>query len=543
MTGPAGYNLGVPRIAAPPFFTDVTLSVTDPSFPQADPTGTVDSWAAIQAAINRPAIACTITIPRGSYLLSKPLLMRSDVVVRLRGDGVFSTRLFATAVMQSVIQTTDGQLYDSLSVEGIGINCSALAGSGFRCEQWIHGTLRDVLVTGHTSSAVRFNNGYSNLIEHCFIFLGVNGIDCGASAINHNVIRWNQIYALTGFGIQIAGGGIGVYIGENGIEQCEVAGIIAWDVRGFDIIGNYFERNGGTRTLPGTGGGVAFTVPEALTVRADIFIMSSGLQLLHSSTGFCTPANIKDNVFTPYGQGNIPGAGLKADCCVFTVSASGLNVVDNHVYDSSKITAMVGLYSDNAGRSAIASLKVEGNTDQIGNMSCDTIAFLGVGRLIFCSKDAHNVAMPRQKQAKNYAPRAPYELSVVSGATGSIVRTAVPFKGLQAFEITPGDKKWGATLALANYPELLGRWVYFAIDYQNKDAASVPSLSITTTSGTSAQNDGSAPEAVTPAGTWAQQSVVRFVALTDTTLAIGIVRGAGGAANLRIGRDGACCCW
>ncbi|MGZ5029066.1 MAG: glycosyl hydrolase family 28-related protein [Methylobacter sp.] len=481
--------------------------------------GAADDTAAIQAAINSATSGMTVFFPAGFYKITATINLPNTYILRLVGQGMYASRIYATASMSKIFTTNAAVIYDTFEIKDLGFLCNSLAGSAFVCEQLIHSLIDRVLVTGATSTAIRINNGYNNTIQNC-IFTGNAGNALDISGANNNNInvRQNQIYSNTGYGI-IAADGLNINIVGNGIETNTLAGIIAYDVKALNIEGNYFERNSAT--------GVAFSAPEVLTVKADIFILSGGKVLTYTSGQTVECCRIVGNHFTPYGTGNIPTAGLSIDCNIFSTAIDKMTVENNQIYDITKITGLIGTYNNN-NNSLVMGAKV-------GKNSANSLVFLGTGNIQFAIKSGHNALFDDTIASiipHNYASQDLNLYSIISGTTGTLVKSSQRLaKDYPAWELSTGDHIYGYTISLSSFPELKGNYVWFGVYYRIQDATGTGfQLRLSDGITTSTDNDGTVTETITTAGTWVFKSVAKLISPSSTSLVIMMSR-TGGAGN------------
>ncbi len=478
--------------------------------------GAADDTPAIQAAINSATSGCTIYFPAGFYKITAELNIPNTVIYRFIGDGMYASRIFVGSVgsISSVFETNNALIYDTLEIKDLGLLCNSKSGSGLHSEHIIHSLVDRVLVLGSTSVAIRMNDGYNNTIQNCILTGGVNGIDVSGSNINNVNILRNQIYANSGYGVNV-GNALQVNVWGNGIEANAVAGIMTYSCKSFSVRGNYFERNSGT--------GFTFTSPETFNVKADIHLLSSGRVIDATAGESVDCCSIVDNHFTPYGTGDIPSAGLSIDCPVFSNVLTSVDITNNQVFDITKIGAMVGLYNNNT-RANITGLNISHN-------SVNSFKFLGVGVISFCLNTAHNILDPDRMLAGNLARQDLPLYSVLAGTTGTIARSSQNLNGTYpAWDLSTGDRIYGETLTLSAYPELKGKHVWFGVYYRVQDASGT-GIQLRLSSGvtTNTDNDGSITETTTVAGVWKFKSACKFIDPSDTTLTFGLTRiGAGG---------------
>lgn len=469
-------------------------------------TGTADDTGAIQATISAATSGTTIYIPRGFYTITAALNIPNTIVLRFVGDGMYSSRIFANpaGTIASIFETNSALIYDTLEFKDIGLLGNSKAGSGFRSEHIIHSLFQRILIIGTTATALRINDGYNNSVLDCIIAENSgNGIDASGSNVNNLNILRNQIYANGGIGVTAANG-LQINIIGNGIEGNIIAGIVSYDVKALVIDDNYFERNAAT--------GLLFSTPEILTVKADIFVLSAGKVLVFDPATTVDCGSIRGNHFTPYGTGDIPSPGLSIDCPIFTTVANKLDILNNQVFDTTKISSMVGLYNNNT-RANVSSLVLHNN-------SSNTLKFFGVGVTSFALNTSHNINDTTLRQTTNLAMQEVSLYAEIAGTTGSVARSSQNLNGVYpAWDIAAGDKVYGVTLTLSQYPELLGKYVWFGFFYRIQDASGTGvQLRINSGATTWTDHDGTITETTTAAGIWQFKSVCKFIDPADASL-------------------------
>ena len=142
---------------------------------QADPTGTSDSTAAIQAALDDvPATGALVYLPAGTYLISAALTVKANTTIQGDGDG--ATIITQSSTTANGLQGTDGQyltvsdlwLQGPSSGSGVGILFDISANtsvpytrvSRVTISRWgSHGLYLDTPIVSQFDSVVSMLNG------------------------------------------------------------------------------------------------------------------------------------------------------------------------------------------------------------------------------------------------------------------------------------------------------------------------------------------------------------------------------------------------
>jgi len=453
------------------------------------------------AAFTRPG---TLEIPQGFFNLDAPVMLRSDIPIRIKGAGIYSTVIYCTATgaIPAMFDTPTGEIVDNLVIEDLALLGNGKAQTGIRCEHLIHSMVARVQIQGTTLTAIRFNDGYSNTFEDCQIFSNTgNGVECsGVNNNNINIIRC-QIYANDRIGV-LAANAWSLNIQGSGIEGNKVAGVMAYDVRGLNITDNYLERNGAT--------GYAYTIasgsPENLTVKADIHLLAGGRLIGLNDALMVNNSRIEGNQLTPYGYGDIPTAGLSQDCFVFAPCAENLTVRNNECNDTAKLSYLVGSFNNNT-KARARGLVIDQN-------SVNSFGFLGTGITSFSFNTLHNIDTPTKQSPHNYMSQDIFDYSILSGSTGYFRRSANDFSGYPVYAVGPGDYLWGFNVDLTKHPELKGKLVWFGVWYHVEDTGSSVVLRL----GGNTDSDGSVTDTAFAVGEFRFKSVAKLVGAGDTNL-------------------------
>lgn len=463
-----------------------------------------------QLAMTRPSV---MVMPQGFFTINSTILLRTDIPIRFKGAGIYSTAIGVTSAMTGLpMIKSDASVVDNHHVEGMTLLGGGFAAFGYQCENLIHGSITNVMVQGSTVAAIRTNNGYNVYFEKLQLLSNLgNGLDITGS--NNNNVNLNDcnIYANNGVGVRLSDGW-GVTLNGCSIEGNKVAGLMCWSLRGLKVNGGYMERNAEI--------GYAYTTadgsPQNLTVKADIHLLS-GARTIGITEGLSVMGAVIDGVsFTPFGSGNVPTAGLSQDCIVFCTDMDNLRITNNDILDTAHVTAMVGIFDDNR-RSRCKSLRLEQNT-------LNNIMRLGTAANDFTFNSAHNIENGFETLAFQYASQTIGSYAVADGATGALTAHTSRYGTVTAWQMSTGDRLYGYSLDITANPELRGRHIWFGLAYRVQEA----STGLQIFCGGRTENAGAGTESVTPAGVWKFKSVLRYVDPSDTTIFVGFKRiGAG----------------
>lgn len=484
------------------------------------PEGQPDSWLSLpfnfntafnaaQASLTRPGM---ITIPNGFFSVNETINIRTDIPLKIRGQGMYSTVLYCTSALAGLpMFKATGAAVDNHHLEDFTILGNGFATIGYQCETLIHSSFSRVMVQGTTAAAIRTNNGYNVFFTELQILSNTgSGLDItGMNNNNVNLISCN-IYANDGVGAKIANGW-GVTLAGCSIEANKEAGLMCWDLRGLRITGGYMERNGAIGHTYSTADGS----PENLTIKADIHLLSGGRTIGLGGDGMKNC--IVDGVsFTPYGSGDVPTAGLRQHCHIFATTLENLRVTNNDTLEVAHVDSMIGLYN-NGTKTLCTSLVLEQNT-------LNTISYIGTGTMVFAFGGGHNIENKCMPMPFNYASQVRTDYVITAGTTGATSDSAQKYGNITGWDMSPGDRLYGYLVDIAARPYLRGKYVWFGIAYRVQEVDTGLQISF----GGSTDNDGSILEGVTPAGEWRIRSITKYIDPAATTQFIGFKRlGAG----------------
>lgn len=217
----------------------------------ADPTGVVDSAAAMQLAWNAAAAnSGKLRIPCGTYLLSAPISITNTFFGgNIEGESANCVTLKATAFMTSVFFYTDGGPNGRFAFREITIDGNSLAQSGIYSHLFRTSYFERVLVKGTTVAAVDLAEGWSNDFMHCeFSGNSGDGLRLGTNANQVNILN-SMILNNAGWAVRITAGPGPVNIRGSDIENNQKGGIYLASGAGtanngvLNVKDNYFEGN------------------------------------------------------------------------------------------------------------------------------------------------------------------------------------------------------------------------------------------------------------------------------------------------------------
>lgn len=422
--------------------------------------GVADDTSAIQAAIDSGAKG--IYIPVGTYKVTSAITIAQSTSMQvIRGAGKTASILQASGTFNAVFsvgsisaQSIRGAFFD------LQINCN-----GATVQYGIYGNrIEEFDFVGvacwftKTAGIGTSSFSYVNNYERCDLSYGdgdglrlSNDLSLGAN--NSNTIRDCLFLNNTGWGIS-AVSGYGLRILGNTIEVNAKGGIFAGVVSGLKIHGNYFEGNGTT--------GVTFATPS-LTVKSDIVLNGTTGQTTMGGTAFpCTGVDIR-------GNNTQPSAGLTS--FIWDAGAVDVEFGPNFCNATNAIPA-VGRHYDPQYKGYNLTL---GNVSSFSAPTYITGASANVNNTpdgqieISCPSlkiERRNLANPDLLQWPLFAAGA--GTSVFRRSQGG--STLYRYQGLDVWELSCSaagggsiSDIYGITLTAADYPELVGKQVWFGM--------------------------------------------------------------------------------
>ncbi len=223
----------------------------------ADSTGTTDSAAAIQAAIN---VSNAVYLPNGTYKVSTQLTIEkttkfySDggavLVIAHAGSGIVirfdaATQNYPNTTIENITFANDGSNTPACFVKfGVDVNNICFDASVVNCK----------FVSVSATVGIQHAAGYNNIIRECSFrnFTGTPIQTLQSTLDSPNYTYNMQIYGtdittVAGLGLSIAAGNVNVYGGI--IEGCSLGGVDAYvsttytGVSALNFFGTYFEGN------------------------------------------------------------------------------------------------------------------------------------------------------------------------------------------------------------------------------------------------------------------------------------------------------------
>ena len=411
--------------------------------------GTTDDTAAIQAAINSGA--ATVYFPPGTYKVTAPINITQVGARCLIGAGQQQTIILGSGTFSTIFnlgdnvsQLTRGTIRD-MQIAGSGANIN-YGIYGTRVEHW---SFLNLWVVGFKLANVTTGYGYCNNFIDCEFSYGagdglwLNKIFSGGGN-NAIEILGCRIFANDGFGIKMENG-YGIYIDGATIEANKKGGIFNIGCQAVRIAG-YFESNGTT--------GHTFATPSR-TVKADIILNGS------------SAGNIMSSAF--------PSRGVVIEAC------QAYNPIDAFIYNAGAVDTVVNGCTTPQPNTTLWLEQYEDIYKGAGVTisRCDSFETLyaeentSSNKLSQFSSTVKIVDSRKTSPVfKNYAKQNMNEWSVLSGGIATTFSRSddaayKEYQGVQAFQIATAGAGtasiYGFTLEADDYPELIGKLVYFGV--------------------------------------------------------------------------------
>ncbi|EGB0764705.1 phage tail protein [Escherichia coli] len=456
--------------------------------------------AAFQKAIDDATLPTEIVIPEGVFIVDPGITIKNTVTM-IRGAGAYQSRIFSTGTAAPIITQQDGVI-TFCEFRDFGLDGNGYAANGISLTEANHIKIENIDVVNTNNNAILVN-GYSIDIIGCRLFQNTgNGINVGGHCNNINIIN-NRIYGNGAGGVLLtpayAEGGMSVRVNGNDIEQNKFYGLLAYGVKGLNLDANYWERNGEI--------GYQYSVPESITVRADIHLIANNFTLIPDLSKINDTVSIRGNQQTAIGYAS---ALPNQDGFIFTNYAKNLTIENNQLLDASKVNNLLAMYHNNL------SSKV---TDRIylANNTVNSIGYVGSYDPATQNPDtAHLIDIANRELTANYLDRNMLLWTAASGTTGTLIKTQNIYAGNYSFLVTTGDRVWGRTIDLNKSPELKGKFVWFGAWVNDQGTAS-KLMFIVNGAG---QTDSTAPLAGN--GKWRYVSCGVYIYETDTAINVGI---------------------
>lgn len=456
--------------------------------------------AAFQKAIDDATLPTEIVIPEGVFIVDPGITIKNTVTM-IRGAGAYQSRIFSTGTAAPIITQQDGVI-TFCEFRDFGLDGNGYAANGISLTEANHIKIENIDVVNTNNNAILVN-GYSIDIIGCRLFQNTgNGINVGGHCNNINIIN-NRIYGNGAGGVLLtpayAEGGMSVRVNGNDIEQNKFYGLLAYGVKGLNLDANYWERNGEI--------GYQYSVPESITVRADIHLIANNFTLIPDLSKINDTVSIRGNQQTAIGYAS---ALPNQDGFIFTNYAKNLTIENNQLLDASKVNNLLAMYHNNLSSKVTDRLYLANNT-------VNSIGYVGGYDPATQNPDtAHLIDIANRELTANYLDRNMLLWTAASGTTGTLIKTQNIYAGNYSFLVTTGDRVWGRTIDLNKSPELKGKFVWFGAWVNDQGSASKLMFIING----AGQTDSTAPLAGN--GKWSYVSCGVYIYETDTAINVGI---------------------
>ncbi|EFE8820874.1 phage tail protein [Escherichia coli] len=456
--------------------------------------------AAFQKAIDDATLPTEIVIPEGVFIVDPGITIKNTVTM-IRGAGAYQSRIFSTGTAAPIITQQDGVI-TFCEFRDFGLDGNGYAANGISLTEANHIKIENIDVVNTNNNAILVN-GYSIDIIGCRLFQNTgNGINVGGHCNNINIIN-NRIYGNGAGGVLLtpayAEDGMSVRVNGNDIEQNKFYGLLAYGVKGLNLDANYWERNGEI--------GYPYSVPESITVRADIHLIANNFTLIPDLSKINDTVSIRGNQQTAIGYAS---ALPNQDGFIFTNYAKNLTIENNQLLDASKVNNLLAMYHNNLSSKVTDRLYLANNT-------VNSIGYVGSYDTATQNPDtAHLIDIANRELTANYLDRNMLLWTAASGTTGTLIKTQNIYAGNYSFLVTTGDRVWGRTIDLNKSPELKGKFVWFGAWVNDQGSASKLMFIING----AGQTDSTAPLAGN--GKWSYVSCGVYIYETDTAINVGI---------------------
>ncbi|EJI5285585.1 right-handed parallel beta-helix repeat-containing protein, partial [Escherichia coli] len=436
------HSLGDSLVMHNPQFVDSTSTIlskkltidlrtlTDYGFAEGN-TG-AQNKAAFQKAIDDATLPTEIVIPEGAFIVDPGITIKNTVTM-IRGAGAYQSRIFSTGTAAPIITQQDGVI-TFCEFRDFGLDGNGYAANGISLTEANHIKIENIDVVNTNNNAILVN-GYSIDIIGCRLFQNAgNGINVGGYCNNINIIN-SRIYGNGAGGVLLtpayAEGGMSVRVNGNNIEQNKFYGLLAYGVKGLNLDANYWERNGEI--------GYPYSVPESITVRADIHLIANNFTLIPDLSKINDTVSIRGNQQTAIGYAS---ALPNQDGFIFTNYAKNLTIENNQLLDASKVNNLLAMYHNNLSSKVTDRLYLANNT-------VNSIGYVGSYDPATQNPDtAHLIDIANRELTANYLDRNMLLWTAASGTTGTLIKTQNIYAGNYSFLVTTGDRVWGRTIDL-----------------------------------------------------------------------------------------------
>ncbi|EFE7288965.1 phage tail protein, partial [Escherichia coli] len=430
------HSLGDSLVMHNPQFVDSTSTIlskkltidlrtlTDYGFAEGN-TG-AQNKAAFQKAIDDATLPTEIVIPEGAFIVDPGITIKNTVTM-IRGAGAYQSRIFSTGTAAPIITQQDGVI-TFCEFRDFGLDGNGYAANGISLTEANHIKIENIDVVNTNNNAILVN-GYSIDIIGCRLFQNAgNGINVGGYCNNINIIN-SRIYGNGAGGVLLtpayAEGGMSVRVNGNNIEQNKFYGLLAYGVKGLNLDDNYWERNGEI--------GYQYSVPESITVRADIHLIANNFTLIPDLSKINDTVSIRGNQQTAIGYAS---ALPNQDGFIFTNYAKNLTIENNQLLDASKVNNLLAMYHNNLSSKVTDRLYLANNT-------VNSIGYVGSYDPATQNPDtAHLIDIANRELTANYLDRNMLLWTAASGTTGTLIKTQNIYAGNYSFLVTTGDRVW-----------------------------------------------------------------------------------------------------
>lgn len=428
----------------------------------ADPTNTVSSNTAIQAAIDSGATA--IYFPAGNYKITAPLQIPTGAGPRLFGAGNLQTILTASGSFNAIFligdataQTARGMI-DHMNIYGSNTINYAIYGS--RVE---HFTFETIFIQGCNLAAISTGYGYCNNFIDCEFSLNAgHGMELNvayAGGGNNAIeILGCRIFGNDKFGIK-AESGYGIFIDGCTIEGNKQGGIHFLGISG-SRISSYFEKNGTV--------GYTYTTPS-VTVKSDIILASAGDQTLMSNAFPCNGIIIEGcSLFFDSPHDSFVWNAGGNDVSIKNIYTTGANgVLLAEMYDSAYKGSKYSIENCSSFTELVDEIAPTANKENEASL-IDVIGLQGGTHPLYALSN------------NNYAVQDFNTWGLLSsGSAASFERSDTPaFKGLPIWNIRStvagSSDVFGFSIDAASYPELYNQLMWYGLWLYTDNSNSFP---------------------------------------------------------------------
>lgn len=459
--------------------------------------------AALQAAIDDADLAVELVLPRGAYICDPGVVIGNSNIIRIRGAGMYQSVIFTAGEAEPLITQgpTAIAFYEFID---FGLNGNYKANTLLNLTEAHHCKIIRVQFMNTIGNAL-VCNGYSNDIIGCRIMENHgNAISLGGVCNNLNITQ-NRIYGNNGAGVVIqpeyAEGGMSVLLEGNDIEMNKTTGVLSYGVKGLNIIGNYFERNGEV--------GMAYSDVGGVTVKADINLIAN----FWSITPVADKANdtvvIMGNQQTSFGYANGLGA---QDGFIFTNFAKNLKVHNNQMLSPGLNRGLICMHNSNYVTKVDGLIDIAGNSKNnisIIGSAADDYDNINWGHLV----DNKNIDRPI-----NLLEKSMLSWTRFSGTTGLFIKTTNKLGTDYSFAVTDGDSEWITTIDLSQHPDLKDKYIWFGawVNDQGGAAKLIFGINGKYSSNTTPPSSGT--------GTWKFVSACVYIGPGDTVIRASITK-------------------